>query len=300
MAFRVFVYLSWVILVFSFRGVVAGAVEECRITRCSHHGPEIRFPFWIKDKQPEHCGYPGFQVSCYRGKTLLQFRYLANTSLPGIQLFLSKEVSVRSIKYAYQIIDLDTSYYSTNNLKFFSTSTLSPSARIPLSFQERNLEYYPDTESTTFVSCPSRVNGESDVTSPVMLATLSGQVFPVYYFDDYEDTSYPSLTSCSRVFDSSIPYNYLSRYWFFDLQWSTPNCVKCEAKGEYCKLKKDRTTSNIKTANHSTICLPRGRHEVSIKPIAEREECPAMPPNPFTSTKARSFRNDLEAISESE
>ncbi|WOH15219.1 hypothetical protein DCAR_0934756 [Daucus carota subsp. sativus] len=259
MAFQVSVYLSWVILVFTIR-VVTAEGEECRMTRCSHHGPEIRFPFWLKEKQPEHCGYPGFRVSCHRGKTLLHFQYLADTSLQGIQILLSKEVPVRGIQYASQIINFDTSYYSTNNLKFVSKSTLSPSEKTPLPFQERDPQYYPDKDSTSFVSCDSRIKGESKVSSesisPAILATLSGQSFPVYYFSYYENTASPSINSCSRVFNSSIPYQYLSGYFY--LQWSTPDCKTCEAKGEHCKLKKDNTTSNNKTANHSTICLSRG------------------------------------------
>ena len=33
--------------------------------RCGHHGPEIRFPFRLKDRQPDqHSGYPGFDLYC--------------------------------------------------------------------------------------------------------------------------------------------------------------------------------------------------------------------------------------------
>ncbi|KAJ6370423.1 hypothetical protein OIU76_028658 [Salix suchowensis] len=31
---------------------------------CGNDGPDIRFPFRIKDEQPDHCGYPGFDLSC--------------------------------------------------------------------------------------------------------------------------------------------------------------------------------------------------------------------------------------------
>jgi hypothetical protein len=31
---------------------------------CGNRGLHIRFPFWIKDRQPEQCGYPGFDLSC--------------------------------------------------------------------------------------------------------------------------------------------------------------------------------------------------------------------------------------------
>lgn len=45
---------------------VGATANECVISRCSHHGPAIRFPFWLKDSQPDHCGYPGFQVILHR------------------------------------------------------------------------------------------------------------------------------------------------------------------------------------------------------------------------------------------
>ncbi|VVA41385.1 PREDICTED: rust resistance kinase Lr10, partial [Prunus dulcis] len=37
---------------------------DCRETRCHPDGPAIRFPFRLKGRQPIHCGFPGFDVSC--------------------------------------------------------------------------------------------------------------------------------------------------------------------------------------------------------------------------------------------
>ncbi|KAJ4950332.1 hypothetical protein NE237_027164 [Protea cynaroides] len=40
--------------------------------RCSDDGTDIQFPFRIKGRQPKHCGYPGFAVSCtVRKETVL-------------------------------------------------------------------------------------------------------------------------------------------------------------------------------------------------------------------------------------
>uniref|UniRef100_A0A2N9HRX0 Protein kinase domain-containing protein n=1 Tax=Fagus sylvatica TaxID=28930 RepID=A0A2N9HRX0_FAGSY len=48
-------------------------LDECKETRCKHHGPTIRFPFWLKDHHPEHCRYPGFELSCTEDKdTMLE------------------------------------------------------------------------------------------------------------------------------------------------------------------------------------------------------------------------------------
>ncbi|KAK1370380.1 hypothetical protein POM88_036472 [Heracleum sosnowskyi] len=296
MDFQVRVSLLWAILVCVIRVVLAekseAAGDECRIMRCSHHGPEIRFPFQLKDLQAKHCGHPGFGVYCHKGKTLLDFQYLANTSLQGTKLILSKEVFVCSINYKSQEIVIYNSQF-TNNLKLVSKSNSFPFELSP-SFLSAMRPY----STATFVSCSLRNEGELGF-PPEMLTSLGGQDFPVYTFDHLIFTSKPSITSCTKVFNSSLPLFLLEEYSHIIIKWSTPNCVKCEAKGEYCKPMKNITSSNIKTADHSIKCLSRGQSQGSIKPTAGRIIA-TMPPNPFRSSIARSFTNDLEVISESE
>ncbi|XP_074340621.1 LEAF RUST 10 DISEASE-RESISTANCE LOCUS RECEPTOR-LIKE PROTEIN KINASE-like 2.4 isoform X3 [Apium graveolens] len=245
MNFQVFVNLSLVILVVAIRGSAAekaeAADEECRTGRCTHHGPEIRFPFQLKEWQPERCGLPGFRVSCYRGKTMLHIQYLANTTLPGIQLLLSKEQSIRSINYKSQEIELDP-YDFTNTLKLVSTSISTQSTTVP-PFEGLDLE----GSSASFVSCSSRVDGQSDVL-PVVLTSLRGQAFPVYYLQAYISSDVPIITSCTKIFSSSLPTGLLAGRFSLTISWSTPNCGICEAKGKYCKLTNNGT---------STICLSK-------------------------------------------
>ncbi|KAK1367116.1 Non-specific serine/threonine protein kinase [Heracleum sosnowskyi] len=218
MGFQVFVLLCWVTLIFAVRGVVVAKVSaadhECRIRRCSHDGPEIRFPFWIRDKQPERCGYPGFQVFCDRGKTLLPVQYLANTSLHGTQMFFSKNVSVDFISYESQDMQLYV-YSLTNNLTLVSTSTSLPSA--PPHFGEVHHNSYPtyhdeyDEPNTTILNCSSRI--EDTITAT--LTSLDGKTFPVYCVADYIDTN--QITSCTKVFNASLP--------IFLMQGNTTICV---------------------------------------------------------------------------
>lgn len=247
MGFQVYAYLSWVLLLLTIISVLAAraeaAGEECGVKRCSQHAPEIRFPFWLQDQQPEHCGYPGFRVSCHEGKTLLHLEDLANTSLQGIQLFFSKEVPILSISYKFQEIDLSQ---SANNLKLVSTSTLSPAA---IAHPLGGIGYY----NVTFFSCSSRV---VSFFSPVMLTSLSEQAFPVYYLEDFTSIK-PSVTSCTKLFNSSLPVDLLYE-GRIALDWSTPNCKICEAKGKYCKLLKNSTNSNIGTADNNITCLSKG------------------------------------------
>uniref|UniRef100_A0A6N2MP38 Protein kinase domain-containing protein n=1 Tax=Salix viminalis TaxID=40686 RepID=A0A6N2MP38_SALVM len=49
-----------------------GASLNCT-TSCGNRGVDIRFPFWIKDRQADQCGYPGFALSCNeRGDIVLE------------------------------------------------------------------------------------------------------------------------------------------------------------------------------------------------------------------------------------
>ncbi|KAJ6411046.1 hypothetical protein OIU84_007740 [Salix udensis] len=64
----------------------------CREERCKKHGPVIRFPFRIKGKQPDYCGYPGFDLSCTDRKETL------------LELPTSMKLYVNEIDYASQLI----------------------------------------------------------------------------------------------------------------------------------------------------------------------------------------------------
>ncbi|KAL1829675.1 rust resistance kinase Lr10 isoform X1 [Daucus carota subsp. sativus] len=286
MGVRVYLHLSWIIVIVAVRVVVgenvsAAGVQECRMTRCSHHGPEIRFPFWIKEKQqPEQCGYPGFRVFCDRGNTLLHLQYLANTSLPDTLFYLSKNVSIHSINYTSQevfVYVLNGSQF-TNNLKLFSASSTSlpstPHFGKAYSYDFANM-YYPDITYTMCFSCSAGVKSFI----PDMLTSPGRKTFPVYCLDDQYSafSGEYSISSCTKIFNSSLPAPLLSQGYdpyappgvvdALSISWLAPNCSKCEAKGEYCR-RKSNASSNIEAADYSTICFPKGSAvRFSIKPI---------------------------------
>ncbi|KAI3907046.1 hypothetical protein MKX01_027947 [Papaver californicum] len=70
------------------------AQDNCTPIQCSSTGPEIVYPFGVKDRQGEGCGYPGFNLTCNTyDKTVLK--------LPE-----SGEFLVRKIDYAKKEIRL--------------------------------------------------------------------------------------------------------------------------------------------------------------------------------------------------
>ncbi len=58
----------------------------CAELRCGGHGPAIRFPFRV-NSQPEHCGYPGFSLSC------------TDTNDTVVELPISVKLFVKQIDY---------------------------------------------------------------------------------------------------------------------------------------------------------------------------------------------------------
>ncbi|RVW87571.1 Rust resistance kinase Lr10 [Vitis vinifera] len=83
--------------------------DECKASRCSHHGPVIRFPFRLKH-QPEHCGYPEFELSCSEEKrTILELPY-------------SGKLWVKEINYTSQRLFSGQDDYTYRNFSFFNCS----------------------------------------------------------------------------------------------------------------------------------------------------------------------------------
>ncbi|KAF7149727.1 hypothetical protein RHSIM_Rhsim02G0206300 [Rhododendron simsii] len=86
-------------------GIEAGAHErdsdrddECMPKRCGEEGLDIRFPFWLKDHQPERCGYgPGFALTCSHNNETL------------VDIAFSSRAVVERINYHYPYISYEFS-----------------------------------------------------------------------------------------------------------------------------------------------------------------------------------------------
>ncbi|KAL1820310.1 hypothetical protein ACET3Z_015179 [Daucus carota] len=119
-------YWKMLVSVLMLLTIVVGAEKSCGASRCRDGGPNIHFPFWLKQNsstsQPtDDCAYlPGFQLSCAvittrRGEqhlydkddTLVEFKHIVNTSNKGIQLSFKYKAVVIFIDYRYQYMLLD-------------------------------------------------------------------------------------------------------------------------------------------------------------------------------------------------
>ncbi|KAH7538222.1 hypothetical protein FEM48_Zijuj03G0176100 [Ziziphus jujuba var. spinosa] len=113
--------------------------DECKPTRCKHNGPAIKFPFWLRNRQPPHCGYTGFELSCTTTKkkhTVLElpssvklFVKHINYTTQQIQVYdphscLPKQLQRLNISASpFQFVVVDESRNSLDSFSFFNCSS---------------------------------------------------------------------------------------------------------------------------------------------------------------------------------
>ncbi|XP_059667218.1 rust resistance kinase Lr10-like [Cornus florida] len=192
---------------------VGGGHALCGVSRCSDYGPAIRFPFKIKDQQPDNqCGYPGFELSCNdNNQTVLELPF-------------SLKVLVKKIDYTSQLIHI---YHDYNDPKSCLANLSLPVS--PFHFKDY---FYPYDFALFNCSAPDRDRG-------YLVPCLDVPGYHVYAVDSSVEIDYYSLTSCSKIAAniSSVPYDFFSQNFRTQLNWSTPNCGKCESQGKICSFK---------------------------------------------------------------
>lgn len=227
----------------------AGGQDECKPTRCHSSGPVIRFPFSLKGSQPEHCGYPGFHLSCNpHGSTEFEFQFplWASVSVPvrNIVLPILAKATVQKIDYEARAIRV---------------SVLDPSClpnRVPeVNFSASPFEisgvydYIEEELGYTLFNCSGKLDGRFLLGPITCLDRVGFQVFAIRSYSSLGDL--PS--SCAKMYNISFDPGVMinsPEYSVDDIQlnWPKPDCGLCEAEGRYCRLKSNGT-------NNETECF---------------------------------------------
>ncbi|KAL0009579.1 hypothetical protein SO802_011081 [Lithocarpus litseifolius] len=197
----------------------------CEEARCGDDGPTIQFPFWLKDQQPEHCGYPGFELSCTGdSRTMLE--------LPHLGKFY-----VEDIDYTHQWINL-YGPDGCNDPRLVPHLTSSP-------FEIYN--YY--MSNYTFFNCST--NKDSSWDRVKLIPCLSStHHYQIVALSSDEEASY-APQSCWKMYDSETNpsfWNYVDQN-YISFHWESPNCVSCYSYGNKCRLAEE------KTGTSETLCL---------------------------------------------
>lgn len=199
---------------------------------CSPHGPAIKFPFWLPDKQPEHCGYPGFNLYC------------DNSSRTVLELPSSVKLFVKHIIYKSHLIQLyDPEGCLPKQLgKFTASNNVSPVR-------------FPKWRRFTFFNC-SLANNQSTNRSrnvygwfDVDCLDTPGYRIHGTYFDN--EIRFLPLQLCTKMYTRWASKEMFERKNGIQLGWSLPECEKCERKGGNCTIRtgtKDEIHCNEKSS----------------------------------------------------
>ncbi|KAF3432840.1 hypothetical protein FNV43_RR23942 [Rhamnella rubrinervis] len=223
---KMVMYCFWLLLMIVVAETGVGQ-NECSEARCSEHGPAIKFPFRVKDRQPDYCGYPGFSASCTT----------TNDTALELSTSMHHKFLIRKINYKSQTIQVyDPDNCSQKLLLNFPNRSIPP-----FQFSNWNPYYH------TLFNCSS-----SSRTGYGLIPCLSDSGYQIKIFFSDDDIDDLLFVSCTKMYDlKGIPYEMSSQVSDVQLEWSKPNCGACEAKGKICRVK------NFST-QHETECVRKG------------------------------------------
>ncbi|KAH6828074.1 hypothetical protein C2S53_013090 [Perilla frutescens var. hirtella] len=240
------------IFLFTFISIFYLAVgqNECLPTTCGPLAPVVRFPFWLKGHQPEHCGYPGFGLSCNEsGRTDFDLQFPVTASTNNIVVPLKMTVAVWDIDYKAQ--KMLAGYARARSCLPRKLPTVNSSNTSASPFEAEAIGY---GDGSTLFNCSNLRDYES-------ISCLSSHGYQVIEFASvYDIASLPPYSSCFKMYNISfVPDRalagrddeYGSRFY---LSWSRPSCGKCEAKGKYCRLQNSGAAEEIEcfSPQHAT------------------------------------------------
>lgn len=209
---------------------VGNAQNDCRNISCGsdvNGGSliDIRFPFQLVDGKTsnDHCGYPGFDVSCANNRTMLELP--SNSALPGVSLsvgwidYESRQLRASDPKGCLPRLFLQL--YNTS-IYPFQFDSLDP----------KTVEYSVIPSNVTFFDCSSV--GSRYLTNKYASISLPQDMFvcPIYAAGSDESVVKLNLVSCTKILEmvSPVPADYLQSN-NLGLRWSKP---KCDAQNFHC------------------------------------------------------------------
>ncbi|KAB5548405.1 hypothetical protein DKX38_011811 [Salix brachista] len=185
-----------------------GASLNCT-TSCGNRGVDIRFPFWIKDRQPDQCGYPGFALSCNEEGNIV------------LELPTAGKLHIEKIDYKNQVI-----------LASDPQGCLLRQQHSNFNSSVFNIQFEMSKVNFTIFNCSS--NNQSPLNW--MAPCLSTAHYDVLAVDsELSIEGKESLLSCTKMYDLPVPHD-------IRLSWSIPSCGSCEATGKQCRLREKSIT----------------------------------------------------------
>ncbi|KAB5515899.1 hypothetical protein DKX38_026547 [Salix brachista] len=178
---------------------VAGHGAGLNSTRsCGNCGPEIRFPFRIKGEKTDHCGYPGFDLSC------------SDDNSTVLELPTGVSLLIEEIDYRLRLV------HARDPLVCFPRKGLNFSLGAP-HFQIKN-EWLSDW---TLFNCSSNEKRSSYGYKIPCLSAFNDDVYAVGSSQTISDYG---LLSCTKM------YNIYGFPYRLTISWFNPTCGSSEAE----------------------------------------------------------------------
>ncbi|EXC31506.1 putative receptor-like protein kinase [Morus notabilis] len=208
--------LCLLFLLLAFFTDLGAAQDQCKQIRCGKNGPAIRFPFRLKDRHQDHCGFRGFELSCRGKSTVLELQ------TTPVKFF------VKSIDYKSQVIQLyDPDDCLLGKLLKINGLSISP-------FGVSN-----DLRDYALFNCSvidrHKLHGRGQI-FPCLGGGYGRQIVVVNSLYAIEEVP---LTGCTKMYNiSSVGYVLydIDRKHLY-LNWTRPNCSRCEEMGNGCRVK---------------------------------------------------------------
>ncbi|XP_044476479.1 RING-H2 finger protein ATL22-like [Mangifera indica] len=198
-------FFFFILFVTSFYANTKPIEANCPPVQCSHDAaaPEIRYPFWLKDRLHQNCGHPAFELFCKENTTMIHFPSYGDLVVKSINYHTKKLQLVDPKNCVHEVfLNLNLSlpsvfryYYVVKNYTY-----LNCSARLPPSFKQ--------------VPCLSS-------SSAYFVYTVKPSVeVPLY---------------CRVMKTIAIPFAYspyvADNSFGLGLTWELPRCENCKEKG---------------------------------------------------------------------
>nr|GME05914.1 rust resistance kinase Lr10-like [Ipomoea batatas] len=230
--------MQLIIFFFSFRLLIITLLlpflvvgfEDCKESRCRRGGPGIHFPFKLKhDKAAQHCGYPGFELSCdNNGNTVIELPH-------------EVQLQVDQIDYASQQIFLsDPDACLSGKMLLHLNLSLSP-------FQYSGSLHRYDY---SLFNC-SASNDSGATIDDGLFPCLGVPAHQIYAISSSQSIDEFPSSSCVKFREITFLYPVYYLKDTLQLNWTSPSCLNCEAQGKDCRLK------NHNNITQGVQCLSR-------------------------------------------
>ncbi|XP_017970797.1 PREDICTED: rust resistance kinase Lr10 isoform X3 [Theobroma cacao] len=233
------------------------AEKSCPDVACREEGPSVRFPFSLKDRQAESCGYPGFELSCSeRNETLIEFPCSGQFFVAGIDyerqniyigdpqgcmLRRLKNLTVTGSPFTIYRPD----YYTLLDCSPRIETSDSGTVLIDCLSSSNHLVYAAPASTVMSLDLLFSCHFIANVTSSSMDGydqCLLGRTSNFNSFDRIWLPSYgfeERAKKCRLMGRSN--FNYFDRSWLYNftkLRWVIPGCgLDCRERGGECRLK---------------------------------------------------------------